>query len=94
MTALQLIANAEIGLFPCRATVPKTQRWTELQTHRLNNAIATQEWRPRGWILGEHQFLLPHLELSCGASEASFREDILNAVKNFSVLDISKLGKP
>ena len=94
MTAFQLIANAEIGLFPCRATVPKTQRWTELQTRRLNNAIATKEWRPRGWILGEHQFLLPHLELSWGASEASIREDILNAVKNFSLLDNSKLGKP
>ena len=94
MTALQLIANAEIGLFPCRATVPKTQRWTELQTRRLNNAIVTQEWRPRGWIIGEHQFLLPHLELSWGASEASIREDILNAVKNFSLLDNSKLVKP
>jgi hypothetical protein len=92
-TALQLIANAEIGLFPCRATVPKTQRWTELQTRRLNNAIATQEWRPRGWILGEHQFLLPHLELSWGTSEASIREEILNAVKNFLVLDNSNLGK-
>ena len=93
-TADQLIANAEIGIFPCRAVVPETQRWTNLQASRLQNAIATQEWRPRGWILEEHRFLLPHLDLSLSASAAPSRPEILTAVKNFSVLDSSQLGKP
>ena len=93
-TADQLIANAEIGIFPCRAVVPETQRWTNLQASRLQNAIATQEWRPRGWILEEHRFLLPHLDLSLSVSAAPSRPEILTAVKNFSVLDSSQLGKP
>ena len=93
-TAQQLIANAEIGLFPCRAVVPGTERWTSLQASRLQHAIATQEWRPRGWILGEHQFLLPHLNLSMSASASPIRGEVLTAVQNFSVMDSSQLGKP
>ena len=93
-TAQQLIANAEIGLFPHRADVPTTQRWTEVQTRGLHHAIATQAWRPRGWILSEHRFLLPHLELSSVVSEASILREGLTAVKNFSVLDCSQLGRP
>ena len=93
-TAQQLIANAEIGLFPCRAVVPITRRWTRLQTRRLKHAIASHEWRPRGWILGEHQFLLPHLGLSPDTMDASIQPKILAAVKNFSELDSSLLDKP
>jgi len=93
-TAERLIANAEIGLFPCRAVVPITRRWTRLQTRRLKHAIASHEWRPRGWILGEHQFLLPHLDLSSDPMSTRPQPEILAAVKNFSGLDSSLLGKP
>lgn len=93
-TAERLIANAEIGLFPCRAVVPITRRWTRLQTRRLKHAIASHEWRPRGWILGEHQFLLPHLDLSPDPMSPRTQPEILAAVKNFSGLDSSQLGKP
>jgi hypothetical protein len=93
-TAQQLIANAEIGLFPCRALVPVTRRWTRLQTRRLKHAISSHEWRPRGWILGEHQFLLPHLDFSSAARTGPSRGDVLSAVQNFSELDSSQLGKP
>ncbi len=93
-TAQQLIANAEIGLFPYRAVVPVTRRWTRLQTRRLKHAIAEREWRPRGWILSEHQFLLPHLDLSLSASVLPVRGEVLAAVQNFSALDSSQLGKP
>ena len=93
-TAERLIANAEIGLFPCRAVVPVTRRWTRLQTRRLKHAIASHEWRPRGWILGEHKFLLPHLDLSSASASAPTDPEILTAVKNFSGLDSTQLGKP
>ncbi len=93
-TAQQLIANAEIGLFPCRALVPVTRRWTRLQTRRLKHAISSHEWRPRGWILGEHRFFLPHLDFSSAARAGPSHGDVLCAVQNFSALDSSQLGKP
>lgn len=42
-----LIANVEIGKFPCNDPVSKRARWTEEQQQRLDNAVANGEWLPR-----------------------------------------------
>ena len=92
--AQQLIANVEVGLFPCRKKVLRMRRWTACQEKRLRNTISSHAWRPKDWILGEHGFLLPHLDLSSNTVNDSENPAVLTAVKNFSVLDSSQLGKP
>ncbi len=42
-----LIANVEIGKFPCNDPVPKRSRWTDEQQQRLDAAVANGEWQPR-----------------------------------------------
>lgn len=42
-----LIANVEIGKFPCNDPVSNRARWTEEQQQRLDNAVANAEWLPR-----------------------------------------------
>lgn len=41
-----LIANAEIGLFPCTAKLTPRERWTVEQLTALNDAVAQGQWQP------------------------------------------------
>jgi hypothetical protein len=41
-----LIANAEIGKFPCFDKVEPRKRWTEEQQKQLDDAVARGEWQP------------------------------------------------
>lgn len=94
LAAQQIIANVEIGIFPSRRKVLRIPRWTTCQEKRLHQAIIDREWRPRNWLLGEHQFLLPHLDLVTRTSTLPNQPAVLLAVKDFSELDSSQLGKP
>jgi hypothetical protein len=91
--AQQIIANVEIGIFPSRANVPRVRRWTTCQEKRRNAAISSGAWRPCNWIVAEHQFLLPHLDLSIQSPSQPAQPCVLTAVRNFSELDSSQLGK-
>lgn len=42
-----LIANVELGKFPCNDPVLKRVRWTDEQKQRLDIAVANGEWKPR-----------------------------------------------
>ena len=94
LAAQEIIANVEIGIFPSRRKVLRIPRWTTCQEKRLHQAIIDREWRPRNWLLGEHQFLLPHLDLVTRTSTLPNQPAVLLAVKDFSELDSSQLGKP
>lgn len=58
-SALSLIANVEIGKFPCKAKVSAKSRWTKSQQAGLDQAVATGHWPPKDWLDLEHTFMLP-----------------------------------
>jgi hypothetical protein len=94
LAAQEIIANVEIGIFPSRKKVIQIPRWTICQEQRLRQAIMAREWRPRNWLLREHQFLLPHRDLSARTLDLANHPAVLIAVRDFSELDSSQLGKP
>jgi hypothetical protein len=83
-TAEQLIANAEIGMFPCRAVVPITRALdkpadtspTNMRSPHMNGDLAVG-------YLSEHQFLLPHLDLSLSVSARPLARNIELRLKTF-----------
>jgi hypothetical protein len=58
-SALNLIANVEIGKFPYQTEVEYIKRWTSKQSRDLQKAIDRRQWQPVNWLDREHSFLLP-----------------------------------
>ena len=58
-TAADLIANVEIGKFPCKSKVVECQRWTLAQQVSMNKAIDDGQWQPSNWMDQEYSFMLP-----------------------------------
>ena len=58
-SALSLIANVEIGKFPCKASVAAKPRWTQAQQTELDQAVSLGHWPPKDWLNLEHTFMLP-----------------------------------
>ena len=58
--ANRLIANVEIGKFPCKSKVIARLRWTPQQLKLRDEAIADGLWQSTGWISKEYSFLDPH----------------------------------
>jgi hypothetical protein len=58
--ANRLIANVEIGKFPCKSKVLARLRWTPQQLKLRDEAIADGLWQSAGWISKEYSFLDPH----------------------------------
>ena len=57
--ARDLIANVEVGKFPCRSEVKPCPRWTPKQSADMAEAIAAGAWQPADWFVNEHSFMLP-----------------------------------
>ena len=57
--AADLIANAEIGKFPCKNEVQACPRWTVAQQISLDKATLDGLWQPSNWIEREYAFMLP-----------------------------------
>jgi hypothetical protein len=58
-TAADLIANVEIGKFPCKSKVVECQRWTRAQQISMDKAIDDGQWQPSNWMDQEYSFMLP-----------------------------------
>jgi hypothetical protein len=57
--AINLIANVEIGKFPCKNKVETCPRWTTSQQTELDKATDDGLWQPCNWMDGEYSFMLP-----------------------------------
>jgi len=70
-TAADLIANVEIGKFPCKGEVSHCQRWTCDQQIAMDKAISQGQWQTRSWIDQEHLFMLPDEAAHANADSGS-----------------------
>ena len=57
--AADLIANVEIGKFPCKSKVAQCQRWTHAQQISMDKAIDDGQWQHSNWMAQEYSFMLP-----------------------------------
>lgn len=84
--ASDLIANVEIGKFPCKEPVAQHSRWSKGQQNDLDQAVRDGAWQPSNWLRLEHAFLLPEHVLVPFGSNASARSLDLAAVADFGAL--------
>lgn len=57
--AADLIANVEIGKFPCKNDVQVCPRWTVAQQISLDKATLDGRWQASNWMDREYAFMLP-----------------------------------
>ena len=88
--AQNLIANVEIGLFPCKEPVPYVRRWTVKQQRDLDHAVQSGAWQNAQWLEREHAFMLPNSELLLDGLLGLGLRDRTMAVVN----DFTQLRKP
>jgi len=88
--AQDLIANVEIGLFPCKEPVPFVRRWTAKQQRDLDHAVQSGAWQNAHWLEREHAFMLPNSELLLDGLQGLGPRDRTMAVVN----DFAQLRKP
>lgn len=81
-----LIANVEIGRFPCKDKVEQQARWTPMQMEELDAAVLSGQWQGRNWVAQEHAFMLPEHELQLGGTTASRQQDVLSVLADFGNL--------
>ena len=87
--ARDLIANVEIGKFPCTAPVEYMPRWTHDQQLELDKAVEERRWQPENWLRAEHAFLLKNYQSMIASpteENKSIREQTLSAVKDYNNL--------
>ena len=85
--ANELIANVEIGRFPCKAAVALQPRWNPRQQQDLDQAVRDGAWLPSNWLRLEHAFLLPeHVLTTVDHSAMSPHALDLAAVTDFGAL--------
>ena len=88
--AQDLIANVEIGLFPCKEPVPYVRRWTVKQQRDLDHAVQSGAWQNAQWLEREHAFMLPNSYLLLEGLRGLGPRDRTMAVVN----DFAQLRKP
>ena len=88
--AQDLIANVEIGLFPCKKPVPFVRRWTAKQQRDLDHAVQSGAWQNAQWLEREHAFMLPNSQLLLEGLQGLGSRDRTMAVIN----DFAQLRKP
>ena len=69
--AADLIANVEIGKFPCKSKVVECQRWTRAQQISMDKAIDDGQWQPSNWMDQEYSFMLPDEAAHASAGSGS-----------------------
>ena len=75
-SALNLIANVEIGKFPYQTEVEFVKRWSEGQSRDLKKAIDKHLWQPKNWLDREHTFLLPENAIYQNGSDLNSDSEI------------------
>ena len=70
-TAADLIANVEIGKFPCKSTVAQSQRWSRSQQISMDKAVDAGQWQPSNWMDQEYSFMLPDEAAHAGTGNGS-----------------------
>ena len=85
--AADLIANVEIGIFPCKEPVPQVRRWTDRQQRELDHAVQSGAWQNAAWLQREHAFMLPQSSFwQDGADRLTAREQAMGMIDDFSQL--------
>jgi len=87
-SACELIANVEIGKFPCKDPVESCPRWTVQQQADLDHAVLSGLWHSNSWLEDEHAFLLPNEPILVGNEHESSTEQIM---QHFDGLKVSFL---
>ena len=83
--ASELIANVEIGKFPCKSPVQSCPRWTAQQQADLDHAVQSGKWHCKSWLESEHAFLLPNEPIFSGDQHNSSTEQIMEHIDNLQV---------
>ena len=85
--AADLIANVEIGIFPCKDPVPHVRRWTDRQQRELDHAVQSGAWQNAAWLQREHAFMLPQSSFwQDGGDRLTAREQAMGMIDDFSQL--------
>jgi hypothetical protein len=84
-SALELIANVEIGKFPCKDPVVPCARWSDAQQTALDQAIKSGQWHSSAWLAKEHDFLIPNEPIFVGNPQDSSTEQILRHIDGLKV---------
>ena len=87
-SACELIANVEIGKFPCKDPVSSCNRWSKTQQTALDKAVESGQWHSSTWLENEHAFLLPNEPIFVGNQHESSTEQIM---QHFDGLKVSFL---
>jgi hypothetical protein len=85
--AAELIANVEIGKFPCKASVESKPRWTPTQQRDMTQALNDGAWRSHNWLSLEHNFMLPDRTPELPLYPAGDQRNILNTLASFNQLE-------
>lgn len=78
-TAAELIANVEIGKFPCKDFVAECERWTPAQQKSLDSAVRQGLWQPSNWAEQEFVFMLPNHAVHANLQTETKSVDILDS---------------
>lgn len=87
-TAQDLIANVEVGRFPCKSAVEPVVRWTVAQQKAMDHAISDGRWQSKQWIQQEHVFMLAK---ESAAQNTGFDFQAVQILDNFGALETSFL---
>jgi hypothetical protein len=83
--ASELIANVEIGKFPCKAPVKSCARWSAKQQADLDQAVQSGQWHSDAWLEKEHTFLMPNEPIFSGDQHDSSTEQFMQHIDNLHV---------
>jgi hypothetical protein len=84
-SARELIANVEVGLFPCKDAVQSCPRWTKAQQTALDLAVSEGQWHSKSWLEKEHAFLLPNEPICLDDQDDSSAEQIMQHIDSLNV---------
>ena len=76
-SSMELVANVEIGRFPCKDRVESCPRWTAQQQADLDHAVRSGQWHSATWLEKEHAFLMPNEPIFFGDQHVSSTEQIM-----------------
>ena len=83
--AMELIANVEIGRFPCKEPVKPCPRWSKSQKIALDKAVNSGQWHSSSWLEKEHAFLMPNEAIFSGDQHYTCAEQILHHIDGLNV---------
>lgn len=82
---LTLVANAEIGQFPCKNPVEPRQRWTKAQQDGLDHAVSSGQWQSRHWLEDEYAFMMPNKPILLGGNHEHSTFQIMRHIDSMEV---------